>query len=994
MARGLTYRDAAVLLGGGPETKVVAALDKLCGGALLVASVFNPVFALSLFDAKAELFKLSTDLIGGLGERIRGLNRYDRTRRLEAANVVTVMAAFFECVNKIDMPPEFRPTKAEQVLVAVDAGVPFLEGELLSSAPPIPMPSMPQGQHAVALRAHYMRLTLQVETFVQGLAMWAELSPEARRAIEDDLHAVPDRAVARYEEMFRRLALDFPEFAFWANQLDHQATRTQVELAFTGLATSLERLRIGRDPEGTRVQLARSHQAVLRRRGREFGDMREPAIERCYVNPNFRVGQPRLDEITSTDWWDEQPLRTDLQDFLVGHLTSPMAAEAPLVVLGHPGAGKSLLTQMLAARLPASDFLTVRVPLRDVPADADLQTQLEYTIRNDTGADTTWPELVATAGDAMPVVLLDGFDELLQATGQSQSNYLERIAAFQQREADLGRPLAVVVTSRLTVADRARPVFGVVTLLLDSFDDKQIELWLRAWNDCNAAALTARGARPLPLATALRYEDLARQPLLLLLLALYDSDANALHNAERLHEADLYERLLTNFTRREVLKAGDSLSEAELDQAVAREMLHLSVVAFAMFNRNQLWVTESELAPDLAALIDQPTPAELLVGRFYFVYVAQATHDRKRLKTYEFLHATFGEFLVARLVVQELDNLVAATRVPSTPGRPRPINDQFLHALLSFTPLTMRLTVVDFVGTMLDSRPDADQITALLLDLFHVALMPRHFPPLDYLPARLPVPERVAAYSANLFVLAALAAGELTSTQLFPGREDHAIEWTRTAQLWRSQLPSEGWTTLASAFSTFREWDNRTRVIRLVPGDEATEDTINPHWTFDTDLEEWDFPCGIRYDNDWVMRAEVEFAGGRLQEIGLHNLEPFTGELGNLLMTFHDIPGKGLVSAARLLIELWLASGQRADPAALGDEYKACLRFAADGFAPPDEQTLRAFRDLVVHQLKYDRYRLPKGWIQETADTIEQAGEYELSQDAREFIEELRQIRD
>ncbi|GAA3438443.1 hypothetical protein [Kutzneria kofuensis] len=105
--------------------------------------------------------------------------------------------------------------------------------------------------------------------------------------------------------------------------------------------------------------------------------------------------------------------------------------------------------------------------------------------------------------------------------------------------------MAVVVTSRLTVADRARPVFGVVTLLLDSFDDKQIDLWLTAWAECNAAALAARGVRPLPADIALRYEDLARQPLLLLLLALYDSAANELHSEARLNEAELYERLLT-----------------------------------------------------------------------------------------------------------------------------------------------------------------------------------------------------------------------------------------------------------------------------------------------------------------------------------------------------------------------------------------------------------------------------------------------------------------
>ena len=118
----------------------------------------------------------------------------------------------------------------------------------------------------------------------------------------------------------------------------------------------------------------------------------------------------------------------DLQEFLAGFLTSPRAVEAPLLVLGQPGSGKSVLTKVLAARLPAADFLPVRVALRDVPVTADLQDQIEYAIRAETGDRLEWPALARSAGDALPLVMLDGFDELLQATGVSQSDYLTRVA--------------------------------------------------------------------------------------------------------------------------------------------------------------------------------------------------------------------------------------------------------------------------------------------------------------------------------------------------------------------------------------------------------------------------------------------------------------------------------------------------------------------------------------------------------------------------------------
>src|SRR5262249_53284963 len=146
-------------------------------------------------------------------------------------------------------------------------------------------------------------------------------------------------------------------------------------------------------------------------------------------------------------WWEGVPVRSDLTSYLAGVLTSPEAASAPLLVLGQPGAGKSVLTKVLAARLPAADFMPIRVVLREAPAEGDIQAQVECAIRAATGESMDWPRVARAAGGAVPVVLLDGFDELLQATGVSQSDYLIRVARFQQREADQGRPVVALVTS-------------------------------------------------------------------------------------------------------------------------------------------------------------------------------------------------------------------------------------------------------------------------------------------------------------------------------------------------------------------------------------------------------------------------------------------------------------------------------------------------------------------------------------------------------------------
>jgi hypothetical protein len=117
--------------------------------------------------------------------------------------------------------------------------------------------------------------------------------------------------------------------------------------------------------------------------------------------------------------------------------------------------------------------------------------------------------------------------------------------------------------------------------------------------------LAGRGLRPLPPDIAFRHRELAEQPLLLLMLALYDADANALQSrSAELGRTELYGRLLREFARREIRKHTTELSGTDLDSAVETELLRLPVVAFAMFNRRAQWVAEEDLDTDLSMLLE------------------------------------------------------------------------------------------------------------------------------------------------------------------------------------------------------------------------------------------------------------------------------------------------------------------------------------------------------------------------------------------------------
>ncbi|MFI0259166.1 NACHT domain-containing protein [Streptomyces sp. NPDC017056] len=1000
------YADAVKLLGGA-DSRVVTALDRLTGGALLVATGGGSALALSLFDARGELARLSGQLVSGLADRLGGLGRFDRAERLTAAHKVIVLTAYFEALSGTALPfdaDELRWDRASQAAVAT--GEPAGSGRLralvgMLNESDVPGDSVPVNgeEPADTLRRFYGRLAERLTDYVESLDVWARLGRAPResfvRTVRDDVTAA---ALRGYETHLRRLAADCPEVAFWANRLDHGATRAGVRDLHTGLAgleRVLARLASGTPPGDRRDALARRYRRHLTRPIVATGDAPEgltiPSLAAAYLTPRYRVASvTRAARLDQESWWASLPPREDLEDFLVGHLASVRAVECPLIVLGQPGSGKSVLTKVLAARLPAGDYLTVRVALRDVPADTDVQSQIEYAVRDATGEELSWPGLARSAGRALPVVLLDGFDELLQATGIGQTDYLEHVARFQEREADQGRPVAVIVTSRTAVADRARiPRPGAVALRLEEFADDQIRQWLAVWNTHNAGRLAERGLSPLPPEAVLRQRDLAAQPLLLLMLALYDATDNAFqrHGAE-LDEADLYERIVQGFAEREIHKTRPELDAGPLRTAVEGELLKLSVAAFTMFNRGRQWATEEELSTDLVALLGDtlparpgtdfrapPTPGQTVVSRFFFIHQAQAVRAGIRLTTCEFLHATFGEFLVARVIVRELEDLalVAATRSRLA------ADDGFLRAVLSFAPLTMRRKVVEFLDRLLGRLPGDRRhlLRGLLLTAFHGALAPARDTGRDgYGPEHVTVPARHAAYSANLLLLIALvgAPEPVTGRELFPRAPFPVPEWRAHALLWRSQFTSEGWHSLAVSLRLEREWREGDREVSVSLGPWIPSDPDGFWIAVFPPGDERRRLLGWRRIRMADLRLESYFTCDSAEDIIWHGLAPLTQTLDGADLAWPDdveatsafgvLSEEQAVSATHAMLRLWLTSSSACDGAELQRAYGDCLRVIA-GSRPEEETTSRsALLARVLRQLAADRERLATAFLE------------------------------
>ncbi|BCJ39516.1 hypothetical protein GCM10010168_62360 [Actinoplanes ianthinogenes] len=911
----MSYDDAVKLLGGDRD-KWVKLLDTLLGvGMLAVVGPFRDM--LGWFDAKAELSKVTERLVTGLIERRSKLSRWERTERLQAAHAVLAVTAYFEALAETKLPLSHRElalTAAEQRSLAAGGG--GAAGPFAGWSAPVPGAAEPHEVFREELTDHFLQTGQRVGSFLQGLAVWERLSPREQTLVFEALAALPSRAADRYDSLLGRLAAEFPEVAFWAGMREHNATRAQLREATTalaGLRAVLDRLAEGSAPDERRAALSRAYAKVLDRPSDDVPTgLRMPPLAEAFLPQLYRVclvaGSTPL---SSENWWSLQRVRNDLLPFLTGHLTSAEAVSAPLLVLGHPGSGKSVLSKLLAGQLPASTFMPVLVPLRAVSASADLQDQIEQAIRNDTGERLEWPALSRSSGHALPVIILDGFDELLQATGVSQTDYLSRVAAFQRREMDQDRPVAVIVTSRTSVADRAQPSEGTVVVRLEPFDDHRIAAWLAVWNRTNSGRFAAGPEAPLDLATVLRYRHLAEQPLLLLMLALYDAEGNALRDAGTLRQDELYERLLARFARREVDKLGAGLPERERAQLVEAHLYRLSVVAFAMFNRGAQWVNGEDLAKDLEAL---PAPAmpgpvpeprslrarqsavEQALDSFYFVHRAGAERDGVQLGTYEFLHATFGEFLVARLLHTIIDEMVAARRAVTFLTGGKPTDDDLLHALLCWAPLADRRQIVFFLHSMVLVKPAAYRAewAALLVELFRAAPLPREPRGFGgYRPRRSTVPSQIAAYTANLLLLA-LCGEDLTAGHLFEAVDTAAIrQWQDMALFWHSQGAASGWAGLPDLVAVDRVGRAGERDVALaLDGPLLEVPPVDLAWVLGAD--EPDPGTELTYGDVFhEIAREAHFTCDEINDVQQHALEPLLDRFGKASGVIYSAAERG-----------------------------------------------------------------------------------------------------
>lgn len=734
----LSYSEAIKIVAKDDEK--IARIDRVLGGVILGAAPFTGGLTLALIDPKTELIALLRQATGNAAGRIKGQAGRTHYELLEAAHTVLGLSAFFDAFRD-EVGPRYRElqiTEKEKGELASRLGnegstADSLSNEIARASLPLPSPVRGFAENVGLIREKYSDLGEATLRFVEKLLAWPRVFPEynSNRFRE----AVVSRALSLYRDRYTRLATDIPELAFWAATDEHAATRAEVrqvalqiertqEMNTDTLLALEERLAstvAARQVQDVERKLAAASSSILTkplwRSDTPSPGLTFPIVLDGFISPRFRIAvSGKTSELTSEGWWGKQELRFDLAQFLANYIAHPESAHRPLVILGHPGAGKSLLTEIVAARLPPAAFTPVLVRLRRVDADAELHQQIETAVESTVKERISWGALCRESATTK-VVMFDGFDELIQATGVTQSGYIEKVARFQSDEWDAGHSVITIVTSRTLVMDRTRVPEGSIVVRLEQFDDEQIARWVVAWN---AANKRSEPDKNLEASQLMRLGDLARQPLLLALLAIYDAESGidelVVSSDGSVSEATLYRKLLDSFIARQIKdKAKADISESEQRRQEAALRRDLALAAFAMFNRGRQFISEEDLARDLEAFsagVYEPAVkgfaepigrAGRTVAAFFFVHVAQAdAHARSgSRRTYEFLHATFGEYLVAEhicILLNELTQDWERARERLFTGRP---DDAVFRALLSHQPITNRDPITVFAQDLI-----------------------------------------------------------------------------------------------------------------------------------------------------------------------------------------------------------------------------------------------------------------------------------------------------
>lgn len=739
---------------------VLEAFDCLADAAIIFSPAFwGPQCSLFLdaLDAKDRLFKMANKVYDFITDFAQP-DYITRANQLRTAYALVFVTSYIESLLEI-IPDE--------LVIKLKEEVPKIKEFILSSGD-----STKIDYGSIKISDYYADHTITYDEVLKNtINRYAEASKYLNELIDVSIKThdeqellqiritkryiseLPRKALKRYDEQYLDLALKFDDFAYFAqndllrridfaNSRNKEALEKLINYAdsvdyglknLCDLVNSITTSSIDKQVEDIVIDLRNAYSNLVKKpiiddkeinTADEKTSIKFPIIEDAFIPQSYKCLNYINNNINLEDKsvWKPLPAQNDLGDFFIRYLYSLDSINCPLIILGHPGSGKSLLTKVLSAQLMSDSYTVVRIPLREVNADCGIDTLVKMQIQKEINRPLpmdSYGEFACHFSKKPLVIILDGYDELLQAKGKVFSGYLDEVQKFQDNQKALNRPVRIIITSRITLINKAIIPLNSTIIRLLEFDPEQQDNWISIWNETNKSFFAKEKIRKFKLPTITQGKnnsilELAKQPLLLLMLAIYDSDSNELAKDENINRTELYDKLIRRFILREQRRYVDfeyTNQEAE-DKIVDVEMKRLGIVAMGMYNRREVVISSKQLEADLnifcahrnADVIESHTlkDSDSLLGSFFFVHQSIAkdveAHSNTSESAYEFLHNTFGEFLAADFILRNItDTVVNAYRNMCSDIDPENFIKPDWYYCLMFVPLFTRPVVVEML---------------------------------------------------------------------------------------------------------------------------------------------------------------------------------------------------------------------------------------------------------------------------------------------------------
>ena len=754
--------------------EILDAFESLSDAAIIFSPIiFGPQFLpmLELLDVKDRLYELGHKVYDFIAQKVE-LDYLDRTEQIRAAYALICYTAYFDVLQ--DALPN---TVRKKLKLKFEKKKEFFE-ESIETTETLQLPPTIHDIHCKVFYADhvtsfseikeylteiYKRICNNLIKMIREASIFDEEKKKDNQEFEklkETLEKLPQKAIEVYEAQYIHLADQFNDFALFAQLQNFEGihyaieknktalklvidTTKRIDVGFSNLSNIINS--IATNYNAIQVQdivddLRKKYIALIQepiiddkeiKSDTEVMSLKFPKIVDAFIPQSYKcLSYQRKDiKLEDVSVWNQIPVQHDLDKFFIRYLYSPDSIDYPMVILGQPGSGKSLLTKVLSAQLMSKSYTVIRIPLREVNAEDGIDVLVEDQIKKITNRSLSqgYGGFASQFKEKPLIIILDGYDELLQAKGDVFSGYLEKVRTFQQDQKAMERSVRIIITSRITLIDKARIPINSTILRLLEFNSHQRQKWIDIWNSINADYFASEKINAFSLPSKEKGNknsiiELAEQPLLLLMLALYDSEANELAKTSNIKRTELYDNLLRRFVRRERRRyvAGfEDKTPEEQEVIIDKEMNRLGVVAIGMYNRQEVVIRSRQLEEDLdifKARREDGSPkahtlkeSESVLGGFFFIHKSTAqdvdAHSDKSESAYEFLHNTFGEFLAAdfilRNTINEVKDILVDRKFKSSGlenklSNPDSLNSGWFNCLM-FVPLYSRPVVIEML---------------------------------------------------------------------------------------------------------------------------------------------------------------------------------------------------------------------------------------------------------------------------------------------------------